>query len=178
MIPQLQYIVDRYGVKTMPELLGYLQLDRLLSADGPLIDGIMSAGTKILLGAIVGPASVQKIPWSKDFDQQLRPQQQVVKHQAKTTRMSMMGRPVRTESLHFIHLQPTTSRSRFFLFFTLFAYDHYTICNVHVFVYYYTICYFQQFYVQHLTYDNHAYAFFSRPRALWPQSRCLFVVIA
>lgn len=98
-IPQLQYIVDRYGVETLPELLGYLQLDRLLSADGPLIDGILSAGTKILLGVTVRPTAVQQIPWSRDFDQQPQPPQQVEPRQAvKTLRMSLMGRPVRTDA--------------------------------------------------------------------------------
>lgn len=95
-IPQLQFIVDLHGVKTLPELLGYLQLDRLLAADGPLIDSLLAAGTNIVLGGIVRPTFIQVMPRIKDYDwQQQQQRQQTVVHQAKSTRMSLMGRPVR-----------------------------------------------------------------------------------
>lgn len=88
--------------------MGHLQLDRLLSADGPLLDGILSAdgpllngilaaGTKIILDLTSRPTVIQKVHWSKDFDQPKW--QQVVQHQAKPMRMSLMGRPVRITSI-------------------------------------------------------------------------------
>lgn len=92
-IPQLQFIVDLHGVETLPELLGYLQLDRLLAADGPLIDGLLAAGTNIILGGIGRPTAIHAVPRIRDYDGQQG--QQAVVHQAKSTRMSLMGRPVR-----------------------------------------------------------------------------------
>jgi len=90
-------------VKTLPELLDHLQLDRLLSVNGPLIDGILSMGTMIIFGGgAVRPTVVQPIPRSKDYDdrqpQRRRQLSKTAPHQSKTIRMSLMGRPVRTRA--------------------------------------------------------------------------------
>lgn len=95
---QLQYIVDQYDVKTLPELLGYLRLDRLLSADGILLDGILSAGTNIILGRKQWPTAIQTVPMAKDYNLQPVNGLQVV-HPTKITRMSLMGRPVRIKTI-------------------------------------------------------------------------------
>ncbi|XP_050061289.1 lysosome membrane protein 2 isoform X3 [Aphis gossypii] len=87
----LQYIVDQYDVKTLPELLGYLRLDRLLSADGPLLDGILSASTNIILGGSKWSTIIQRVPMVKDYNQPERGYLTV--HPTKITRMSLMGRP-------------------------------------------------------------------------------------
>lgn len=100
---QLQYIVDRYGVRTLPELMGYLRLDRLLAADGPLLDGILAAGADLLLGNGLPPRVVQKVPriqptpW-KTKDRLLRESQQPYNPRT-LTRMSLMGRPVSARDL-------------------------------------------------------------------------------
>jgi hypothetical protein len=102
-------------VTTLPELLGYLRLDRLLSADGPLLDGILSAGTSIILDGSKWSTAIQKVPISKDFN--LHPERgyQVV-HPTKITRMSLMGRPVRTKNFYQNHVH----RSRV----TCWQFDH------------------------------------------------------
>lgn len=88
-------------MKTLPELASHLRLDLLLAADGPLIDSILLTGTNLIFGRNSPPpataAAVQKVKWSRDYDRP-RPQQAAMLHQAKTIRMSMMGRPVREKS--------------------------------------------------------------------------------
>lgn len=82
--------------------MGHLQLDRLLSADGVLLDGILAAGASILLGGGGGvggfkrPTVIQRVPKSKDFDRPPAQRQSRPENRGKIIRMSMMGRPVRT----------------------------------------------------------------------------------
>lgn len=93
-------------MKTLPELLGYLRLDRLLSADGPLLDGILSASTNIILGGSKWSTTIQRVPMVKDYNQPERGY--LTGHPTKITRMSLMGRPVRTK----IFCQNHVHRSR------------------------------------------------------------------
>jgi len=104
-------------VKTLPELLGYLRLDRLLSADGPLLDGILTAGTNIILGRNQWPTVIQTVPMAKDYNQQPERGYQAV-HPAKITRMSLMGRPVRTKTFCQNHVHHSHSH------FTSRQFDH------------------------------------------------------
>lgn len=96
--------MDRYQLKTLPELLEHLQLDRLLSANGPLMDGILSAGASILFGGSGRPLAatfVQRVPRARDYDRPPPPPPPPERaavatyRRPKITRMSMMGRPVR-----------------------------------------------------------------------------------
>lgn len=111
---QLQYIVDRFDVKTLPELLDHLRLDRLLSADGPLIDGILSAGTTIILGGgTVRPTVIQPVPWSRDYDRQPRQRPTgTIQSRSKIIRMALMGRPVRTPAEPYHRVLFTTLRHK------------------------------------------------------------------
>lgn len=101
-------------MKTLPELLGHLQLDRLLSADGPLLDGILFAGADALPGVGGRPADVVqrvKRPSDATADDDVPQPDRYPVHRAKSTWMSMMGRPVRTITKRLITVHRTPART-------------------------------------------------------------------